>query len=298
LPKGKYNIETLEKQSFELGIYRKIVPKNKKNIFVYDFINHEQVEFIKTGAGDVPVEWLEPRSLVIMEILGYYDGVSVKVRKSRLYSFMKHFLLEDFIKKGNLKLANTVYWTNFESSTRCSSKKLGLCEIADHCYSCKAEDTYHKGENCHTRQGLKIDILNAFMFVWYVNGMSNKSKYSCSSFRFCVDGDVRGISDISFAESVAFGLLQVLGINTYIYTHRTDLKLSWELCEYLVINISTDKVEIRGTNRFLAIKDISKAPKGALVCPCSYKSEKNVVCGVDCLLCSVKHNKTTYELLS
>jgi hypothetical protein len=195
---------------------------------------------------------------------------------------------------GNKKINSNTIILNCSSYANCSSKKLGLCPIADKCYARKAEYLYPCALPYRDRQEKYIlesslyRMLIDFHDTLKIGNRANKIKY----LRLNEVGDFQNSEIIIKLNELACNLKLNYGIITYTYTHRKDLIKTLEKAKY--INIIGSGFEVNGNiaEVFDYKENYSNIPKGYHICDCRKNSKIKKTCNLNCFFCSSsKKNK-------
>ena len=172
------------------------------------------------------------------------------------------------IKKGNKKPIPPFVWIcSMESSTDCTSRKKGLCDIRENCYALVYEQNpiMYKTVLCRRNDELAIDYLvENQMSEWFANELikrNNRSKKHKMRFlRWNESGDCKTLNHFIFVDEVAEILHEELGVISVIYTHRKDL---WEQFKeirrsrWLIVNGSGFMAD----NNFKAVNEFTNQNK-------------------------------------
>ena len=134
--------------------------------------------------------------------------------------------LKNLIQFGNTKLPKTTVIFNMGPAKTCPSKKLGLCELSAKCYALKAERLYKQVlpyRECQQEYWINV---TAEQFAYEFIQIWRSKKIKPTHLRFNESGDFHTQDCYNKAEKISQILLQALEIQSYTYTHRTDLKYS------------------------------------------------------------------------
>lgn len=153
--------------------------------------------------------------------------------------------------KGNKKLSKNIWSFSYNSATNCISDSLGLCSICGKCYGKRINKQY-KNANHYDRQCKDFFYSHSAVQIagYLIQKNYNSKKHPLKVLRLNVIGDFIAPKDLQKFDLIARYLYDVLGVQTYCYTKRTDLKQALQKLRYINVNISEQHIE--GFNSFKA----------------------------------------------
>lgn len=169
---------------------------------------------------------------------------------------------------GNSKLPKSTLIVNLSSAENCPSRKRGLCEIEDKCYARRCERIYpnYKKKNLIVEEWFNsasdediIDLMDAYI---------EDAPVKITQCRLNEAGDFRDQKQVRQMNRVAKHFKKTRGIQTYTYTHRSDLDFS--KADSIVVNGS--RPDVKGAVREYKCLprreyDQMKIGKGEYKCP-------------------------------
>ena len=176
-------------------------------------------------------------------------------------------------KTGNKKIGEDTIIFSMTTARDCPSRKLGLCQVPNRCYSDKAERMYKNTLPYRELQAEQWDKVPVKQIALEIGEAINKHP-EIKFIRFNENGDFRGWEDLAKLKVLA-GILSVTHpkVKIYGFTARKDLNFLG-LPGNLTINGSGFMVD----NSFTVISK-EDASKYKLVCPGNCKT---------CSLCKTK----------
>lgn len=143
--------------------------------------------------------------------------------------------LRHLIKWGNTKLPNTTAIFNMGTATGCPAAKLGLCEFRttckfkavkkNKCYAIHPENFRPNVKKYRLRQMKYWLNVSAEKFAYEFIQVYNHKVIKPTLLRFNEAGELWGQNCVTKLEQISKLIFDATGVKSYIYTHRTDLKL-------------------------------------------------------------------------
>ena len=205
------------------------------------------------------------------------------------------FILGDYIKVGNHKIAKNVAVFNLCAAADCPNIDTDRCQVPKQfCYAYRDERTYQSKDgrgplSYRRRQEYLWDCLDAETFagafsLWKARKTSD---VEIEFIRFNESGDIRHRGDILKIQRIA-EILQKDGVSVYLYSASNQLE--WDILDErsFVVNASNDEMLQFADQRFGVVKTYD-TDSSAIVCPFD-ASDQQYKCG-ECRLCMTKHGK-------
>ena len=194
---------------------------------------------------------------------------------------------------GNNKLSKRIAITNITSATNCPSDHLGLCPIAHECYAKRPENFRPAVLPSREEATVLWDGVTAEEFVESLLGLSTfkvgarKGTSKIDYLRFSEAGDIRTLDDLMKMERIA-ELLKEYGVDTYTYTHRTDLYAQWYQGDFELNNLVVNGSGFMWHNEFRVVTDETRDP-ALFLCPGKCGDKLNG----GCTKCMEAHGEVT-----
>ena len=211
------------------------------------------------------------------------DGEKCTVKSVGDYITIDHPSFETplmyYTARGNKKLSKSELITNNGSGTRCISDMLTLCPYGEQngdgtCYCLKAENQYPNCLPCRdnnekvfdfiVENGLGFELTYGLILKW--KQARNKFDYH----RINESGDIKSWEHLVVLELIAEAF-SIVGVQSFLYTHREDMMDAFVHCKYLIINGSDFMVD----NEFRVVDEFTG---------------DNLKCCGDCRIC-IKVNR-------
>ena len=170
---------------------------------------------------------------------------------------------ESIFRIGNTKLSKSVLILNMTSAKDCVAKNMGLCSVANICYARKPEIQYPDVLKFRNRQAKYWDDTHYAQIFSDICDIVKRRKY-IKYFRLNESGDFRSAFDVAKLDKLAKAL-KTIGIKTYCYSARKDLKFGGVSFNVRLSGIAQASIKAQGMA--VVIKTGAKAPKGAYICP-------------------------------
>ena len=181
--------------------------------------------------------------------------------------------------KGNKKLSKNIWSFSYNSAVNCISDSLGLCSICDQCYGKKINRQY-KNAGHYDKQCKDFFFSHSALQIasYLVQKDYNSKKNHLKVLRINVVGDFLAPEDLKKFDLIAKYLFDVLGVQTYCYTKRTDLKQALQRLRYMNVNISEQHIE--GFNSYKAYESKQQLQRAF-----ENKEVTNICHCTDCFSC-------------
>lgn len=188
---------------------------------------------------------------------------------------------------GNAKLPETTCIVNMGTWFNCSGRKNGFCDICQKCYDKQIEVRFKERTRDRLEQEIYWRSCDAKTFAFelirkiVLNNQNNSFiRLKTKKIRWNEVGELRNQDDLIKVRDVSNIVFNILGIESYIYTHNKELDFTIDR-PHLTINGSNFMVD----NEYRVVDDIEKefnnlsdiSNKRECICDCtqcSYCSEK------------------------
>lgn len=204
-----------------------------------------------------------------------------KVHNGEISILIKHIDTKygSLFPKGNKKLNKSIWSFSYNSAINCVSDSLGLCSICDKCYGKRINRQYKNNEHYDKQCKDFFYSHSAVQIASYlIQKDYNSKKHHLKVLRINVVGDFIAPEDLQKFDIIARYLYDVLGVQTYCYTKRTDLKQ--ELLKLRYINVNISEQTIKGFNSFKAYQNQEQLQRAL-----QNKEVTNICRCSDCFTC-------------
>lgn len=201
------------------------------------------------------------------------------------------FILSDYIKFGNNKVADTVGIFNLNSATDCNNRNTKHCQVPDgECYAFVDEERYGTPLEYRRRQEYLWDCLDAYTFAAAFNELVSRKRNEVTAVRFSESGDFRHRGDIVKVNTIA----DLIDVD--VYTYSASSYLEWSEATNFTVNMSDNRTDESGDyvtrdygdRRFTAVETADDLSDGEVLCPFDYYDGDDLSerpkCG-ECKLC-------------
>lgn len=197
------------------------------------------------------------------------------------------FILSDYVKFGNNKVADNVAIFNMNSATDCDNRNTKHCQVPDGmCYAYNDEQRYGTPLEYRRRQEYLWDCMDAETWAKAFLALVSRKRKPVDAIRFSESGDFRHRGDIIKVDRIA-ELLTESGID--VYTYSASDYLNWSHAEHFTVNQSNSR-DNYGDRRFFALSAETELDDDTVWCPFDLADKKGMdkedrpKCG-ECRLC-------------